>query len=208
MSTQPITKVPTTRKGHATRDRIVEAAARLMQEQGVAGTSLDEVEAAASVGRSQMYHYFSGKDDLVGAVIEHQARSIITSPTVASGLSSWEAWQAWERDTVLHNSEDDCAGGCPLGSLASELAEISEAARARLSAGFLLWESSFREGLSAMREQGLLDPSADPEWLAVVIMTSLEGGLLMSQTHRDKKYLEIALEAALAQVRAVAGTIA
>jgi AcrR family transcriptional regulator len=175
-----------------------------MQENGVAGTSLDEVETAAGVGRSQLYHYFSGKDDLVGAVIEYQASSILTSPSAIAGLCSWDAWERWRRDTIEHSSEDDCVGGCPLGSLASELADVSEGARLRLSLSFLKWEESFRAGLSTMKEQRLLKRSADPEWLAKVVITALEGGLLMSQTHRDQIYLEVALEGAIDQIRAVA----
>ncbi|WP_294567703.1 TetR/AcrR family transcriptional regulator [uncultured Arthrobacter sp.] len=194
---------PTTRKGRATRERIIEVAARLMQDRGVSGTTLEEVEAAAAVGRSQMYHYFAGKDDLVGAVIDHQIRGILASQASRDGLSSWRAWEEWRDHTVEHSSKDNCAGGCPLGSLASELAEISEEARGRLSASFLQWEESFHEGLSTMKSQGLLSDSADPARLAIGIMTSLEGGLLMSQTHRDRKYLEIALDGALGHVRAV-----
>ena len=47
-----------TRKGQATRDRIVAAAAALMYQQGVAGTSTEDLQAAAGVSASQIYHYF------------------------------------------------------------------------------------------------------------------------------------------------------
>ena len=59
-----------TPKGERTRARIVEAAARLIHQRGVAGTTLDDVKAAAEVSGSQLYHYFPDKDDLVQAVIE------------------------------------------------------------------------------------------------------------------------------------------
>src|ERR1700678_3856176 len=66
-----------TRKGLATRARIVEAAAELMFRHGVAGTSNEDVLAAARVSNSQLYHYFPDKNALVHAVIEHQADGII-----------------------------------------------------------------------------------------------------------------------------------
>src|SRR5207237_6882287 len=56
---------PVTSKGRATRARIVDAAARLAYERGVAGTSLDDVGLAAGVGRSQPYHYFADKGELL-----------------------------------------------------------------------------------------------------------------------------------------------
>ncbi|MGC1406571.1 MAG: TetR family transcriptional regulator, partial [Candidatus Dormiibacterota bacterium] len=47
-----------TPKGARTRARIVEEAATLIHERGVAETTLEEVKVAAEVGASQMYHYF------------------------------------------------------------------------------------------------------------------------------------------------------
>ena len=65
-----------TAKGERTRARIVEAAAGLIYERGVAGTSLDDIRSAAGVSGSQLSHYFAGKDELVQAVIGYQASTI------------------------------------------------------------------------------------------------------------------------------------
>ena len=65
-----------TAKGERTRARIVEAAAGLIYERGVAGTSLDDIRSAAGVSGSQLSHYFAGKDELVQAVIGRQAEAI------------------------------------------------------------------------------------------------------------------------------------
>ena len=62
-----------TPKGERTRARIVAAAAALIYERGAAGTTLDDVRTAAEVSGSQLSHYFAGKDELVQAVIGHQA---------------------------------------------------------------------------------------------------------------------------------------
>ena len=69
---------PPTRKGQQTRRRIVEAAAARMLTNGVGRTTLDEVIEAAGVGKSQMYHYFTGKDDLVEAVIAYQTAQVLS----------------------------------------------------------------------------------------------------------------------------------
>jgi len=195
------TKGPVTQKGRDVRDRIVREAARLMQEQGVSSTSLEDIEAAAAAGRSQLYYYFSGKKGLVEAVIHYQAEGILTSSRTALGLSTWEAWEDWRTGTVRYYALHSCKGGCPLGSLASELADTHEEARHHLSLNFRRWEQIFHDGLQSMKSAGLLDDAADPKRLAVVLITSLEGGLLMSQTHRDVTYLDVALEGALRLVR-------
>ena len=66
-----------TPKGARTRARIVEEAAALIHERGVAGTTLEDVKVAAEVSGSQMYHYFPDKNELVQAVIDYQAESIV-----------------------------------------------------------------------------------------------------------------------------------
>ena len=85
-----------TRKGRATRDRIVEAAAGLMFRQGVAGTTTEQVQAAAGVSASQIFHYFADKRALVRAVIAYQAEAVLAAqqPLLAR-LDSMDALRAW-----------------------------------------------------------------------------------------------------------------
>src|SRR2546427_4567685 len=61
---------PATAKGRATRERILQAAAELVAEKGIAGMSLDDVRARTGASRSQLYHYFEDRDDLVHAIID------------------------------------------------------------------------------------------------------------------------------------------
>ncbi|MCA1843258.1 MAG: TetR/AcrR family transcriptional regulator, partial [Actinobacteria bacterium] len=85
-----------TPKGQATRERIVEAAARLMFEQGVAGTTTEDVRAAAGVSSSQLYHYFADKRALVRAVIAYTTDVVLDAQQPWLGrLDSLEGLRAW-----------------------------------------------------------------------------------------------------------------
>ena len=84
-----------TRKGQATRDRIVESAAGLMFRQGVAGTTTEQVQAAAGVSASQIFHYFGDKRALVRAVIAYQTEAVLTAQQPLGRLDSMEALRAW-----------------------------------------------------------------------------------------------------------------
>jgi TetR/AcrR family transcriptional regulator, transcriptional repressor for nem operon len=68
-----------TRKGRATRERIVAAAAELMSRRGVARTTIEDIQEAAAVSTSQMYHYFADKGDLVAAVIDFQTDRVLAN---------------------------------------------------------------------------------------------------------------------------------
>src|SRR3984885_10177949 len=111
-----------TPKGEQPRARIVAAAAGLIYERGVAGTTFEEVRTAAEVSGSQLSHYFAGKDELVQAVIDHQTHAIVANqqqadPRTPGGLRAVGGM-------VIPAAKGPCGkGGCPLGSLGGQLAE-------------------------------------------------------------------------------------
>jgi TetR/AcrR family transcriptional regulator, transcriptional repressor for nem operon len=190
-----------TRKGLATRARIVEAAAELMFRHGVAGTSNEDVLTAAHVSNSQLYHYFPDKNALVRAVIEHQADGIIDGQRpLLDELDSLAAFRQWRDMLVDLQRQRHCEGGCPLGSLSSELAETDESARTVLAASFDRWEAPIRDGLRRMRDRGELRHDADVGRLALGTLAALQGGLLLTQAKRDVSPLEAALDLAISQI--------
>ena len=85
-------ELPRTAKGRRTRAAIVDAAASMMYDHGVAGTTLDDVLAASETGKSQLYHYFSDKSDLVEAVIARQLERVLAArhawPTSTASTTS------------------------------------------------------------------------------------------------------------------------
>ncbi|MBS0521061.1 MAG: TetR/AcrR family transcriptional regulator [Proteobacteria bacterium] len=191
---------PLTARGAATRARIVEAAADLIYGHGVERTSLDDVMAAAGVSKSQLYHYFADKDALVLEVITLQTeRAMGAQQPHLGALDSLPALRSW-RDAIVRLNKVARIRGCPLGSLASELANDSEEARKRLAASFGMWSDSIERGLAAMRARGTLAPSADPHELAVAVLGAVQGGLLLAKTTRTNRPLELALDMAIDHV--------
>jgi TetR/AcrR family transcriptional repressor of nem operon len=190
-----------TPKGRATRSRIVRAAAELMYRQGVARTSLDDVRASASVSSSQLYHYFDDKSALVSAVIAHQAELVLggQQPHLAS-LDSVPALRAWRDVLVRIRRRARCLGGCPIGSLASELADTDPAARSELADAFRRWEASIRAGLRAMKERGELPARSKPDNLAVALLAAVQGGILLSQIHGRTDPMEVALDTVIEHI--------
>jgi TetR/AcrR family transcriptional regulator, transcriptional repressor for nem operon len=192
---------PVTDKGRATRNRVLNAATALVFEHGVAGTTLDDVRAAANVSKGQLYHYFTDKQELVHAVIDHTVQEVLDAQPRLIDLSSWVAIAGWFDDLVQLQVDRCGVGGCPIGSLAGELAETDERARAELAAGFDRWEAPLREGLERMQTAGKLRRSADPARLATATLAAIQGGLVLTQTRRDPQQLRIALDAAYAYLR-------
>lgn len=191
---------PLTARGAATRSRIVNAAADLIYKHGVDRTSLDDVMAAGGVSKSQLYHYFADKEALVLDVIALQTERVLMAqePHLAA-LDSLPALRAW-RDAIVRINKAARAKGCPLGSLASELANDSEPARRQLAASFAMWRGRIEQGLGKMRERGELATEADPHELALALLGAVQGGLILAKTTRSSRPLEVALDMAIDHV--------
>jgi TetR/AcrR family transcriptional repressor of nem operon len=187
-----------TERGAYTRARIIDAAAGLVATRGVAGTSLDQIMEASATSKSQLYRYFADKDALMCAVVRAQADRVIGfQESCLKGITSLAELQSWRGTVVKRNRASGGVGGCPIGSLASELADRSESARELLATSFQTCESHLVFGLKAMIDRGEVSADADPCDLATSIMSALQGGLLLAQTHRTTRPLELALDMAL-----------
>jgi AcrR family transcriptional regulator len=190
-----------TKKGRATRDRIVKTAAELMYEQGVARTSLQDVQEAALVSGSQMFHYFGDKASLVQAVIAFQDETLFyrQGPWLTR-IDSLKGIRAW-RDCVVNAARrKEGRGGCPVGSLVSELSDLDPTARSELAATFVRLTSVIRHGLQAMRDRGELKADADVGELAHALVAAAEGGLLLAKAYRDVAPLEAGLNIVIERI--------
>jgi len=194
-----------TTPGRRTRERIVAVAAELMFAKGVAGTSIPDIQHAANVSASQIYHYFGDKQGLVSAVIDHQIEASLDSQRpILDHLDTFEALRAWCDGAVARQEERGCEGGCEIGSLAAELVESDPITRSDLVAAFERWEQPIRNGLARMKERGDLNNAADVHELATVMLAAIEGGLLLTQIRRTAEPFKWALRAAVAHIESFA----
>ncbi|MBB4687669.1 TetR/AcrR family transcriptional regulator [Amycolatopsis jiangsuensis] len=189
-----------TDRGRRSREAIVDAAADLMYRNGVAGTSLDRVLTASGAGKSQMYHYFKNKDQLVEAVIDRYLEQILGNQPAIRGLASWADFDRWAEELLgLHRGPDGPIP-CPLGNLAGELGDHPRV-RTLLDRAYREWESYLERGLKTLRDNGLLRADADPARLAQATMACLQGGLLLAHIRGESTPLEDVLRIAITHLR-------
>ena len=192
---------PRTGRGRASRERIVERAEDLFAERGIAGTSVDEVLAAAKAGKGQFYHYFRNRDELAAAAVGYRCTQVVDGLTDALGDVSSLAGLERALAGFIAGFEQTGLPGCPIGTLAAEVAGRNEAARLQAAAGFDAWERLLADALGRMRQRGELRVDAQPAVLATGLLASIEGGMVLSQARKDVASLRIAVDTGLAQVR-------
>lgn len=191
-----------TRKGLATRARIVDATAGLMFEHGVQNISIDDVRTASGVSGSQIAHYFDGKRDLTRRVIAKRRADVTAFHTQPQwhGLDSLDALRAWADACIADVDRAYRLGGCIFGSLAGELIEGDDQMHADLAAGYDDWIELFRVGLCEMQRRGELAEAADPRHLAASLVIAHQGGAMMTFVTGDPEPLRANLNAAVEYV--------
>ena len=187
-----------TERGRATRQRIIEATGEQILASGIGGTTLDTVRAATLTSKSQLFHYFpGGKAELVREVAAWEGGQLLAAqqPHV-DDLSSWESWSAW-REALVDYYLGLGRWACPIGSLATQAAMTDPELERVIAESMGAWRDLLAAGVRKMQASGDVDREADPERIAMVILTAVQGGLVMSQPLRSAWPLEAALDSAL-----------
>lgn len=191
------TPEPATPKGRRTRLAMVEAAAALMYERGIAATTVDEILAASGTGKSQLYHYFGGKQAVVIAVLRYQFERVMGAQPALTDESCSDPGR-W-RAEVLAAHRAHGFGSCPLGVFAGQV-DSEPALRAVLAALFDRWQAAIAALLRRATAAGRLPAATDPDTGGLVLLGALQGGTLLSHLRGEPRPLADALDHALAEL--------
>jgi TetR/AcrR family transcriptional regulator, transcriptional repressor for nem operon len=145
---------------------------------------VDHVLERSGAGKSQFYHYFEGKQDLVIAVLDHRVEE--------------------DLDAIIEVQERLEFVACPIGTLAAERAEGDEALRPRLLQALRTKGEYLRRGLERMKAEGRLREDADPGRLVDFVTAVLQGALLLASVQKEREPLEAALDEAYRHLRSFA----
>lgn len=169
----------------APRERLVRAAAQLIRRQGVSGTGMREIVSDAYAPRGSLRHYFpGGKEQLVsealimmgGAASRRVARALARLETRSPSALLDAVVEDWRRDLT----REEFAAGCPLVAAAADAASTSEPLRHAIGQAFSEWQAPLAEGLAAL---GV--PQARAPRLSLLVMSALEGAIILARVRRD-----------------------
>jgi len=137
------------------KEQILEAATRLMQVRGYHRTALEDVLRESGAGKGNFYHYFHSKEELGYAILDRLVRAftertldpIFGSPT----RPPLQQVDAFLDEILAIQRARKCVGGCPMGNLATELADVHEGFRQRLARIFDLWRERVAGAIAQAR---------------------------------------------------------
>lgn len=180
-------------KGTRTKDRVIEAAFRLIHRQGFNNTSLEDILRASGVGKGNFYHHFKGKDELGYAILDRLAlwaTEELGREVFDRGMDPVEQVFHLLDRIASAQRETACVGGCPLGNLALEMSDIHDGFRQRIGEILTIWRGHIAKAITRAQGQGQLARNVQSERLAEFIIAGIEGAILSARVHKDPSILD------------------
>lgn len=205
MQNQTIGAVMTTEtavtKGEKTRARILDLAEDAVLHKGFAGTSIDELIAAAEITKSGFFYHFKDKNDLAKALLlrflerddeifnDHfkRADSLNEDP-----LHSFLIFLRFMAETMA----DLEAGhpGCLVASYCYQDRLFSSEIRELTKSGVLAWRSRFKRRLTDIAKHYPPQTEIDLDDLANMFSAIVDGGIILAKALDDPTHLPKQIE--------------
>ena len=186
------TATPKGQKASATKQKIIEAAARLVYQRGFHATSLDMVAQAARVNRGSLYYFFRSKKNLGLAVIDHYESLLhhnYLSPSFDIQARGREKIRRLAESYAHMPIQDSPCCGCPIGNLSLELSALDEGMRVRLKE---VWDGVFERialVLAQSKEEGDLPGELEPLAHARSFFSQIQGAHIIARCSQDEASL-------------------
>lgn len=191
---------PPSNKAAATKQRILKAANQLFYVHGYNATGLDAIINQAGITKGNFYYYFKSKEILATAVLEWhfeqitketqdllQAKNLTPLSTLFAILDAIEARQ-------FSQYGEGAVCGCFVGNFTLEMSTDSEQVRAKVNSIFKRYLENFSNLLEQAKTTGEIPKSINPDEEASMILSLVEGALLLDKANQRPKAITQAIK--------------
>jgi TetR/AcrR family transcriptional repressor of lmrAB and yxaGH operons len=170
-------------KASDSKGKTLAAAARLFRRQGYHGTALHDILAAGGSPRGSLYFHFpKGKEEIGEAALTLAGEAV--RQAIAHAAQTSENAEIFltriARGMASDLEKSSFSEGCPIATTALETAAQSDVLGAATRNAFKTWENEIKGGLERF---GVISDEA--ELVATLVLSQLEGALLLARTYRS-----------------------
>jgi TetR/AcrR family transcriptional repressor of lmrAB and yxaGH operons len=170
-------------KATDSKGKTLAAAAKLLRQQGYHGTALHDILAASGSPRGSLYFHFpKGKEEIGEAALTMASEAVrqgIAQLAVACETAEQFVTRI-ARGMAADLERSNYKEGCPIATTALETSAQSEVLGTATRSAFQKWEGEIKRGLERF---GIAPDEADS--IATVVLSQLEGALLLARTYRS-----------------------
>jgi len=186
-------------KAQKTRERILEAAARLFYQHGYNATGVEKVIKEAGVNKGNFYYYFKSKEELGVETLRWQQRNfaaqLLTNAPLGDDSPLQRLYDILERmKQMVSSGSGECPiRGCYYGNFSLELSTASAPIRCELVTAFDRLRNFIADLIARAQAAGEVGAHIDPQVAAGMMFSLLEGAILISKAAQNTREIDNAL---------------
>jgi TetR/AcrR family transcriptional repressor of nem operon len=177
-------------KAEITRQFIIETAAPIFNEKGIAGTSIDDVLKATKVAKGCLYGHFSNKEELSQAMVDHLLQKVSDHTTARLNREDTAKAKLFAFLDMHKNPLCTVAGGgCPIINFGAECDDTNPVIRQKIKTAI----QKTVKMLSSIIQDGIdhkeISSSINADAFALKLFAAVEGGIMISRVTGNNKYM-------------------
>ena len=182
-------------KAQQTKARIIHQAAELFNLKGYAGSSIADIMQATGLKKGGIYNHFKSKDELALEAFDY-AVSLLSQriwSVVRTKSNAIERLEALVSSYLIYINDPPIIGGCPILNTAIETDDTDSPLRDRALQAMNSSRSLIVRILEKGIKKGEVRSTIEPDTVATIIFSTLEGAIMMSKLERNPVHLERAV---------------
>lgn len=183
-------------KAEETRARIIQQAADLFNQKGYAGSSMSDIMAATGLKKGGIYNHFASKDELAIAAFDFAVQQVSQRylQAIKGKRGAIARLKAVIETFSTAPDEVSLKGGCPLLNTAVESDDTHPDLRERTQCAMDGWRNLIHQIVQKGIDVGEIQPGVNPDCVATIVISTLEGALMMMKLYGDRIHLQRAKE--------------
>ncbi len=182
-------------KAERTKQRIIEEAAVIFNQNGYAGSSIADIMRVTGLGKSGIYHHFKSKDEIAVAAFEYTLGLILEAAMAKVSIQNTaiDRLHAFANSFRGFTTQPISIGGCPILNTAVESDDTHPLLRSHAQAAVNSVRALILSIVELGIRQGEIAVSTDREQVATILFVTIEGAIMMSKLYGDDIYLDRAI---------------
>lgn len=182
-------------KEMSSRHKLICATIELMSSRGFESMGINSILEAANVSKSNFYYHFKSKEELCLAALDEMSQyffaEFIDPILTDESLSPKKRFQKMLETAKQNMTENECSKGCPFVNLSAETADYHPSFQTKIAQHY----KDFASRLARCYEEGVktgeLTNKIQPQQAAQMIMSLMNGTMLMSKVQKDPGVIEL-----------------
>jgi TetR/AcrR family transcriptional repressor of nem operon len=180
-------------KGEETRQKIIAAAAPLFNKQGYAGCVIKDIMAATGLEKGGIYRHFESKEEIAAEAFDYAW--MVAFAARRQGIDEIpDHVDRLKQHISRFVFRSSFPGGCPLLNTGVDSDNGNPILRERVRNALKGWRKMLQSILAEGIEAGTVRKDVDPEKVSRILISGLEGGMLISRIEKNDEALKDAME--------------